>query len=121
MRRRSLATAASVLLLAFSLACGGGGGSSSGSGSGGNSGPALTIVTDSILHGTLTGQPYSVTLIAQNGVGALTWSISPVSPTAQYVTGLTIDPATGVLSGIANFAGTAGFNAQGCRFRLTTS
>ena len=112
MRRRSLATAAGILLLAFSMACGGGGGSSSGSGSGGNSAPALTIVNDSFLHGTLTGEPYSVTLTAQNGVGALTWSISPVSPTAQYVTGLSIDPATGVLSGTANFGGTAGFNAR---------
>ena len=112
MRRRSLATAAGILLLAFSMACGGGGGSSSGSGSGGNSAPALTIVNDSFLHGTLTGQPYSVTLTAQNGVGALTWSISPVSPTAQYVTGLSIDPATGELSGTANFGGTAGFNAR---------
>jgi len=112
MRRRSLATAAGVLLLVFSMACGGGGGSSSGSGSGNNPGPALTIVNDSSLHGTLTGQPYSVTLTAQNGFGALTWSISPVSPTAQYVTGLSIDPATGVLSGTANFGGTAGFNAK---------
>lgn len=112
MRRRSLATAAGVLLLAFSLACGGGGGSSSGSGSGGNSAPALTIATDSFLHGTLTGQPYSVTLTAQNGVGALTWSISPIAPTALYVTGLSIDPATGVLTGTANFGGTAGFTAK---------
>ena len=84
MRRRSLATAAGILLLAFSMACGGGGGSSSGSGSGGNSAPALTIVNDSFLHGTLTGQPYSVTLTAQNGVGALTWSISPVSIPPWY-------------------------------------
>ena len=113
MRRRSLATAASILLLAFSMACGGGGGgSSSGSASGGGTGPSLTIVNDSILHGTLTGQPYSATLTAQNGVGALTWSISPVSPTALYVTGLSIDPATGVLSGTANFGSTAGFNAK---------
>ncbi|MGH9504692.1 MAG: putative Ig domain-containing protein [Terriglobales bacterium] len=109
MRRRCLTTAASILLLAFSLACGGG--LSSGSGSGGSSGPALTIVNDS-LRGTLTGQPYSATLIAQNGVGALTWSISPLSPTTQYVTGLSIDPATGVLSGTANFEGGAGFNAK---------
>jgi len=28
------------------------------------------------------------------------------------VTGLSIDPATGVLSGTANFGGTAGFNAK---------
>jgi large repetitive protein len=110
--RRTLATAASILLLAFSIACGGGGSSSSGSGCCGSVEPGLTIVNDSILHGTLTGQPYSVTLTAQNGVGALTWSISPVSPNNQYVTGLSLDPATGVLSGTANFESTAGFNAK---------
>ena len=112
MRRPPLATAASVLLLAFSMACGGGGSSSSGSGNGGNQEPPLTIVNDPVLHGSLTGQPYSVTLTAQNGVGALTWSISPTSATTQYVTGLSIDPATGVLSGTANFEGTAVFDAK---------
>ena len=52
-----------------------------------------------------------MTMVAQNGVGALTWSISPISSTAQFVTGLSIDPATGLLSGTADFSGGAGFIA----------
>ena len=108
MRRQSMTTAAaSVLLLTFSMACGGG--SSSGSGSGGGAGP-LTIANQD-LPNTLIGHPYSVTMVAQNGVGALTWSISPISSTTQFVTGLSIDPATGLLSGTADFSGGAGFIA----------
>ena len=42
----------------------------------------------------------------------LTWSIAPISSTALFVDGLSIDPSTGVLSGKANFGGTAGFIAS---------
>jgi large repetitive protein len=53
-----------------------------------------------------------VTLHAAHAVGAVTWSIAPISSTASFVDGLTIDPATGVLSGTANFGGTCGFVAS---------
>jgi large repetitive protein len=72
---------------------------------------ALTIVTSSNLPGTLVNSAYSQTLQAKNGIGALTWSIAPIAATALFVDGLTIDPSTGVLSGTANFQGTAGFVA----------
>ena len=91
----------------------------SGCGGGGSSSPPpptppsakLTIITDSNLPGTLINAPYTATLQATNGVGALHWSIAPLTSTTLFVDGLTIDPNTGVLSGTANFAGTAGFLA----------
>jgi hypothetical protein len=46
-----------------------------------------------------------------NGQGSLTWSIAPVSPTELFVTGLTINPSSGVLSGTPTFQGTGGFLA----------
>jgi hypothetical protein len=94
--------------------------SSCGSGPGGSQEPpppppppvhALKIVTSSNLPGTLVNSAYSQTLQATNGIGALTWSIAPVSSTSLFVTGLTIDASTGLLSGTANFQGTAGFIA----------
>src|SRR5262249_30728031 len=91
-------------------ACGGGGGSSS---------PpppppppaAITITTASPLPGTLQSQPYTTTLSAANGVGALKWSIAPIDATSSFVDGRTINEDTGVISGTANFFGTAGFTA----------
>jgi putative Ig domain-containing protein len=74
-------------------------------------GAVLTIVTPPNLPGTLTNAAYTATLQASNAVGALTWSIAPISPTALFVSGLSVDPHTGVLSGAANFSGTAGFVA----------
>ena len=100
-----------LLLLLLMPACGGGGGGSGENFQTSPPPPALTITNDSILPGTLQNRPYSVTLQAINGVGALTWSIAPVAPTALFVDGLAIDPGTGVLSGTANFLGTAGFVA----------
>jgi hypothetical protein len=101
---------ASLLLLASLLACGGG------FSSGGSSPPpggqaALVITTSSILPGTLQNHSYSVTLAAANAQGALQWSITATSATALFVDGLTMDPNTGILSGTANFGGTAGFIA----------
>ena len=96
-----------MLLTALVGACGGNGGT------GGSGSPPvlLAITTDEILPATLFNAPYSTTLQASNGSGALTWSIAPVAPTALFVDGLSMDPGTGVLSGTANFEGTAGFVA----------
>src|SRR5438445_12804151 len=101
-----------LILCATLTGCGGGGSQSSTQSSAmptPPSPPALTITTSSNLPGTLTNSSYSVTLQAMNGVGALTWSIAPINPNALFVTGLAIDPSTGVVSGTANFSGTAGF------------
>src|SRR4051812_3511021 len=94
-----------VLLIVAMAACGGGG----------NSNPVappppppkavLAINGNQQLPDALQGQPYSVTLTAANGQGALKWSISSYSPTTLFVDGLTIDPITGVLSGIPAFWG----------------
>lgn len=74
--------------------------------------PPLAITTGSILTAALQGHPYSTTLTAINGQGALHWSMSKVSSTSLFPDGLTIDANTGVISGTANFGGTAGFIAQ---------
>lgn len=89
-------------------ACGGGGNNN---GVGGSAPPpaALTITTASILPATLQGHAYSTTLAATNGQGALHWSIAQSA--GLFVNGLTIDANSGVLSGTANFGGTAGFLA----------
>jgi hypothetical protein len=91
----------------FLVACGGGGG--------GSSTPTqpqpVTITTASPLPGTLQGHAYSTALTASGGQGAYHWSIAPLSSTALFVDGLTVDPNTGVLSGTANFGGTAGLIA----------
>lgn len=71
----------------------------------------LSITTASILPGTLTNTPYNETLQAINGNGTLTWSIAPISSTTLFVDGLSINASTGVLSGNANWSGTAGFVA----------
>ncbi len=92
-------------------ACGGGGSNNGGGGSPPPPPPALTITTAPILPATLQNHAYSTTLAATNGQGALHWSIAPVSSTALFVTGLTMDANTGTLSGTANFGGTAGFIA----------
>ncbi|HKW74350.1 MAG TPA: putative Ig domain-containing protein [Terriglobales bacterium] len=99
-------------MLLVCIGCGGGGGSSQvNQGGGGSTAAALSISDNLILPGTLQNHAYSVTLHAVNAEGAVTWSIAPISSTALFVNGLSIDPSTGVLSGTANFAGTAGFVA----------
>ena len=109
-RAQRLQLAALLLLIAGLAACGG---SSSPGGSGPPPPPpALAITDNAILPGTLQSHAYSVTLHASNAVGSLTWSIGPISSAALFVDGLTIDPATGVISGTANFAGTGGFVAS---------
>lgn len=110
-RWQQVCGATNLMLLMFLVACGGGSSSSSGSPPITPSG-VLAITTPSLLPGTLQNHTYTATLTAVNGQGALKWTISPVSPTALFVTGLSIDPATGVLSGTVNFGGTAGFVAE---------
>lgn len=112
MRSRTLPVVIGLFLLAILIACGGGGGPSSSGSPPENPGPALAITTNPILPGTLYNHPYSVTLSAANGTGALTWSVAPISSNTLFLDGLSIDPGTGVLSGTANFTGTAGFIAS---------
>ncbi len=114
--RSALPRLISAVLAALWLlsGCGGGGGGGGSS----SSGPpivvppqALTINTDVMLPGTLQGKSYSVTLTASGGQPAYHWSIAPRADTALFVTGMSIDANTGVLSGTANFLGQASFIA----------
>jgi large repetitive protein len=94
-----------LLTVAFT-ACGGGGGSSSGSS--GNSGSTtpnvLTITSNATLPETVSGLPYSVTLAASNGTQPLKWTISSISQ-LTFPDGLTVDSASGVISGSPKFGG----------------
>ena len=101
-----------ICLAALQFLAGCGGGSSGGGPAPTPPPPALQMaITDSsILPGALQNHPYSVTLHASNGVGALTWSIAPIAST-PFVDGLKIDAGSGVISGDANFAGSASFTA----------
>jgi len=112
-RRGHIAEILGLSLLSLVLcSCGGSSSSSGGPPPPPPPPPPLTITDTSPLPGAMLNQPYSVTLHAVNGTGALTWSIAPMSPTALFVTGLTIDPSSGVLSGTAGWGGgTAGFLA----------
>ena len=56
-------------------------------------GTPLTVTTASLPNGTV-GRPYADTLEASGGVIPYTWSVTPDLPA-----GLTLDPATGVISG----------------------
>jgi hypothetical protein len=107
---RLLLFAGALWAVAILVACGGS--SSSGAPPPPPPPPSLTITDNSILPGTLQSHAYTATLHVTHAVGAVTWSIGPISSTALFVDGLTIDPSTGVLSGNANFAGTGGFVAS---------
>jgi hypothetical protein len=109
MKRASLGF---VLTMSVALtACGGGGG---------NSAPvtpppppvpqSISISSNGVLPKALQGQAYSTTLTASNGQGALKWSITPIAP-ITFPDGLTIDTATGVISGIPTTVGGASFMA----------
>lgn len=102
-----------IMLLALGVwnACGGGGGGSSSTPTAPPTPPTLAITTGSPLPATLQGQAYSTTLAASGGSSPYHWSIAPISQTALFVNGLSIDQNTGVISGAANFLGTAGFVA----------
>lgn len=112
MRTNFLKCIVTIAAAAGFLSCGGGGNSGGGNnGGGGPPPPALTITTGQTLPPTIQGHAYSTTLAAANGQGALHWSIAPLASNALFVTGLAIDPNTGIISGTANFTGTGGFNA----------
>jgi len=67
----------------------------------------LSITTTSLPNGDV-GVAYSQTLTASGGSGTYTWSVSAGSLPA----GLSLNAATGVISGIATTAGTSNFTAQ---------
>jgi hypothetical protein len=57
----------------------------------------LSITTNSLPQGT-ANQNYSATLVASGGTGAYTWGLAGGSPALPN--GLTLNPSTGVISGI---------------------
>jgi hypothetical protein len=64
----------------------------------------LTVTTTSLPAATL-GQAYSATLAATGGVSPYTWSVTA----GALPTGLSLDPATGVISGTPAVQGTGSF------------
>lgn len=98
--------------VAMMISCGGGsaggGGSATTSSTGSNSGAPLVITTASTLPDTLDGSNYSMTFQATGGLGTLTWKME-AEPYTPLPDGLSLDPATGVLSGIPTFQGIYGF------------
>ena len=67
----------------------------------------ITITTTTLSGGT-TGQLYSQTITAADGVAPYSWSIT----VGVLPTGLTLNTSTGEISGIPTTAGTANFTAQ---------
>ncbi|MBI1897172.1 MAG: putative Ig domain-containing protein, partial [Acidobacteria bacterium] len=65
-----------------------------------------SITGPSTLPGAQVGVPYSYTLQASGGQGALQWSATGLLPP-----GLTLAPSTGNISGIPTTAGNYGFRA----------
>ena len=90
-----------VTLTAILSSCGGGGG---GSTPPPPPPPALEIVNATLPDG-INGKIYSVTMVAANGMGTLTWSVDPTS--GNLPPGLSLSTA-GVISGTPNT--TANFN-----------
>jgi hypothetical protein len=94
MKEQTLAQRALFLLLAL-LLTGCAGGAGSGGGTTASAGVALTIVTEGPFK-SIFGVPFSLTLEATGGTGGpRTWSVTA----GALPVGLTLDPATGVLSG----------------------
>ncbi len=69
-----------------------------------NSVSPLTVSTTSLAPAQI-GHPYSAQLVSGGGTGAGTWTVS----TGTLPIGLTLDPATGVISGTPRFAQRATF------------
>lgn len=106
--RRALAAAAIIGSLWFLSACGGGGGGSTSS-SATFTAPALNVLSitsaDALPHG-IQGRSYSTTFTATGGTGALQWRMQ-ANPGSTAPDGLSLNSATGVLSGTLNFSGQA--------------
>ncbi len=68
----------------------------------------LLVITPAALTAGTTGADYSATLLVQSPPGVPTWSISSGAPPA----GLTLGPATGVLSGVPEASGTFTFTVR---------
>ena len=69
--------------------------------------PTLSIITSTLPGGT-QGQAYSTTLQKQGGFGAISWTVSA----GALPTGLTLNTATGVISGTPTTDGTASFTVM---------
>jgi Putative Ig domain/Cohesin domain len=65
--------------------------------------------------GWVVNQPYTATLTATGGKGTYSWSASGLPP------GLTLDPATGIISGTPNTPNTASLNAFNISVTVTDS
>jgi large repetitive protein len=113
--RRIWLTLTALAVVTMMPGCGGGGGPSSTppptTSPGSPSSPAIVITTGEILPGALQNQPYSVTLAATNTQGAVQWTITPL-PFGLFIEGLTLNAATGMISGNPTYQGTAGFVAR---------
>ena len=68
---------------------------------------SLAITTPSPLPAAIQNATYSTTLAATGGAGTKTWSVTGALPT-----GLTLAPATGVISGTPTGSGTSTFTVQ---------
>jgi hypothetical protein len=65
-------------------------------------------ITTTTLPAGIVGQPYSQSLHATGGIGALTWSLS----SGSLPGGLTINPTSGAISGSPTNAGTSNFTVM---------
>lgn len=65
-------------------------------------------ITTTSLPGGITGSPYSQTLAATGGTAPYTWSVSQ----GDLPSGLSLDPSTGVISGVPDSPGTSSFTVQ---------
>ena len=68
--------------------------------------PPLAVTSLSLPRGTV-GLPYSVQLTGSGGIPAYTWSVNESLPS-----GLSLDPATGVISGLPTVAATTSFTVE---------
>jgi hypothetical protein len=68
--------------------------------------PDLTITTGNVLQEGVVGRPYRAALASEGGSAPYRWSLSPDT---VMIPGLSIDAATGVISGTPTAVGTASF------------